>query len=1578
GYDFSETGTYTIVASADTPIDLGEGSCGVVPEVDEVGNNVKTFSVNVCADPTPWRYATGTSPSVDIEVLGGIARYGVPTTVSARIYNRGAVSLSEDVEVLLTSDLGAVLETDADADGDVKVVHNSCADPIAPGAYKTVTWTWTPRYLVDGEIGAISVVVDPSDLIADCSETNDTTTRPLDMDLTPWAGGGRNGAADLATGAPQYGAESASAMTIRDRGPTGSHLLVVPEAGVGEASFAVERASGAVESAQTVAIADPSPSSPQAVAWAWTPATCDTGDPYLRVVATVDSTDAYAETSEANNTTWLYFPDLTAGGVSLAATSWVGAISFATHNGGSTPQMAVGTYLADVDVLRPDGTHVAYPGLGPFTGTGTQAGPTGVDTAQNGTYTVSVVVDTGAGAVGCGDVPEQDETNNAAQGSFTLCPDVKLTLGLTAFAYGAPGTFPVTVRNVGNTALVEDVEVTITATRLADDGAADLSSVLVENPMTLHLSQADPLPAGASRVLTFAWTPDQAEELDTVTASAVVLDTDAGNGAYALRECVTGDNGASVSLDVDLTTWRDGLFRGENYQSIVDVALSAAPVNGQSVTATTRISNRGKISVAGAVVDVAELVGDTTTLGATLATNGAGVTVAGSGSVDAGLAFTPHTARGAATPVQGVQVTVDRAGVIGENDETNNRSRILFTDLEPTALSVPSNACVGAASPARGAATTVTAYVARNPAPGGIAEAAVAPYYVSLWVDGAYRNTAGPFSTVNTPVTLTTNLTFTTAGAHTIEARVDEDTSSTARENRVPERDEDNNRFSAVVDVHEPRADLVFSSSPALAVTYQEDGDPVSVAFTVKNTGETTAAASTATLWIDGAAVASTTVAAVNVGATRNVTLTWPAATLGTHTAVVTLDTDGALTECSEANSASKAFTVLVPSACGASVAFVGKNGVAGAYTEARIDDVMEIQAFVSNKAGAATANNVTGTVTLDVGYQTTTLGTFTVATLAPGATAAVTLVPNGALSPPAVALAGGKFSWKLRDPPWWYHTFRVTVTGASPSNPSNNCYAESKLRVLGLDGPGGGTGGDSWDENLPVGCTALITTPIKWTACSTGVVDFAVLDALTGAALGPSAFSQLVMFFESDDVGLAPVNVLAAGTYIGEGHYRVTVPLGASATDAVVTAQVLARRTDDTYCDDARAVVVAPGTPDLTVRNDHVVFESKNGDAAPFNQAFIGDAMVLRLEVENSASACTAKNVAGVAYIELGFDRVALGTWLVPYIAPGERAYATLAPNPNLPEPPVALGGGRFAWTVTPPSPWLDVFTSEITSTAVPDASPFDNAATRALIVGSGFGADGGPSALISDPTDGEQWEVDAPESVTFRVADADGAGLAPGDLDHLVVMMNFADLSGGEAAAPVDVLADPLFYDGGGVYTVPATLGASLLGASLRVQVLGVTTLDEVVQDEATVNAAFSEACASGCDDGDGCTVDACVGGFCEHTLAEAGTSCDDGQNCTDGDVCDAAGGCAGAPIVCGASANMCEVLLCNEATGTCDAYDKSCVPVYVYGVVEDAGGALGSVRCWKTADKRVDCDRNEDGTLAVGPPVCGEVTP
>ncbi len=94
--------------------------------------------------------------------------------------------------------------------------------------------------------------------------------------------------------------------------------------------------------------------------------------------------------------------------------------------------------------------------------------------------------------------------------------------------------------------------------------------------------------------------------------------------------------------------------------------------------------------------------------------------------------------------------------------------------------------------------------------------------------------------------------------------------------------------------------------------------------------------------------------------------------------------------------------------------------------------------------------------------------------------------------------------------------------------------------------------------------------------------------------------------------------------------------------------------------------------------------------------------------------------------------------------------------------------------------------------------------------------------------------------------------------------------------------------------------------------------------------------------CDDGDPCTIDACIAGAgaCDHKAAVASAPCDDGDACTSGDAC-GQGGCTGKAKDCSDS-DVCSDDACDPLTGSC-SHIANTAPC------DDAKVCTEGERCW-----------------------------
>jgi hypothetical protein len=123
------------------------------------------------------------------------------------------------------------------------------------------------------------------------------------------------------------------------------------------------------------------------------------------------------------------------------------------------------------------------------------------------------------------------------------------------------------------------------------------------------------------------------------------------------------------------------------------------------------------------------------------------------------------------------------------------------------------------------------------------------------------------------------------------------------------------------------------------------------------------------------------------------------------------------------------------------------------------------------------------------------------------------------------------------------------------------------------------------------------------------------------------------------------------------------------------------------------------------------------------------------------------------------------------------------------------------------------------------------------------------------------------------------------------------------------------------------------------------------------------------SDCDDGDPCTLDLCHGSLCEYSFDDM-APCDDGDACTENDVC-MSGACAGTEIDCSVLDDSCNVGICNEGTGLCEAQ-----PANEGSSCDDGSACTENDTCssGSCAGMTIDCSALDD-SCNVG--VCNENT-
>jgi hypothetical protein len=166
--------------------------------------------------------------------------------------------------------------------------------------------------------------------------------------------------------------------------------------------------------------------------------------------------------------------------------------------------------------------------------------------------------------------------------------------------------------------------------------------------------------------------------------------------------------------------------------------------------------------------------------------------------------------------------------------------------------------------------------------------------------------------------------------------------------------------------------------------------------------------------------------------------------------------------------------------------------------------------------------------------------------------------------------------------------------------------------------------------------------------------------------------------------------------------------------------------------------------------------------------------------------------------------------------------------------------------------------------------------------------------------------------------------------DVNPVNLALNDAGAGNLPDAGPLSTgVYKPSNYTGSGTETWPAPAPAPLGGSALSIfkgsDPDGTWSLF-VVDDEAPDGGSITSWCVNivsictanpDCDDGNGCTDDACVNGQCAYTANNA--TCSDGSACTIGDVCSGGACVPGSPVICD-DGDVCTNQACNPQTGAC----------------------------------------------------------
>lgn len=1266
-----EAGLYTITARLDTP--HGVDVCGVAAESEETSDN--TLQITACADPSPWRSSEGANDSglLDLAFSSTTLQYDVPVEVTATLTNHGLIPLSTPVEVLLTTSRGPLLETDSL--DDIKTLSLSCADPLLPGATKTVTWTWTPRFIPgDGgpELRDLRVVVDPQDTLVTCAGDNDTTPRDYTMNLT----------ATLAGGVVGLGPNTFQATV-------GNSGNLVPHGEGGFVSFAFVRASGARVAELTESIDSPAPGLPEAFTFVPTLDTsaCDPADPIVSAQVTADSGGLYLESSENDNSATVYLPNLIPTGLAQEHDGCESRFFVEVEDAGSDPRLPVGPWYAHVVLTPPNGAPTDQV-VGPFSGVGRFEILSNIETTSAGNYQVSVTID-GRDTSACGDLFESNELDNTLVQTFSLCDDpsvevVGADLQVSGpVRWGDPFTVTGYVHNAGDIALTGDVEAVLA---LADRPLTTVDGAT----RTVSFTCQDPLLPGQSRAISWQVT---LEESEGISAFVMTLDPEDDR----TDECSSSNNLATRSLWFDLSPWSD--YRGENFGAGVDVELDQVGFGGASQASYEVHVRPPNPSADEPPIAVGPRGNEGAISTHTWVSQGGVRTVIGTSSVGtpveglpAELAFTAAAITcDRFDPPSHLEVAVDSEERLAENNEANNRTTRNFPNLTLGSLergdvsqsriwidgvvgqsvgnALPHPAfTVGATLAMPSGATTPLSALVSGPGlvrigadvlvkengfyrvdaqvdpetPGAdcgvvaeqnendnlaMLEFALCPdvvltasflqtpaFDVATPIEVELENvgnttliedvalevrgftlegaqvalvldppapviSASPGSGVDADNVRTTVFTWTPSAATARVARFEIRATvlDTVSDNGVyadAECHTDNNLATLTTTLDQGcRATINFGTWQACTddatVTVNLSRPDSGAPITPEETNSITATLEpTGGVW--PAAPQTIPLSQAGVGVYAASMVVPPEATFAALRGRVVVQTaDGASCE-------AQADTVVQPGVPDLSVRpsdihFDAKNGDTTPFVRANLGDALDLHMTISNDAAACQARNVVGTASIELGFGSIQLGTWSLTTLNPGESKSVVLNPNTLLPVPPSLLGGGLFRWFVTAPSPWLHVFKVAISGAVVLDTTLTDNAATRSLLVGDLGSASGLSVTIVDPSPGL---ALVANSRRMTTLR---VEDDGGDPVAPAEL--ARFSLFALDGEGGGVGdEVTIDLLTSGTYLGDGLYETEIEVALPQTRTLELV-AMAGRLDGATGGDEGTYPVAVGT---------------------------------------------------------------------------------------------------------------------------------------------------------------------------------------------------------------------------------------------------------------------------------------------------------------------------------------------------------------------------------------------------------------
>jgi subtilase family serine protease/pimeloyl-ACP methyl ester carboxylesterase len=990
------SGIPTASGSFDVPLELSSGM------------QLKFVQISVPVTTAPVIDLVAGAPSV----TPGTPTASQPVTVNATVINGGNSVAT-----------GVVWQLKIDG----YVIGSGSIATLAVGASVPVTATSSAPFASGSHTAQL--VVDPPNLIAESSETNNTSAQAFTVVPTP--------VIDLVAGP----------VAVSPSTPTASQVVTLTSTVTNSGNTVATgvawqlRVDGTVIGSGTLATLAAGASAPVSATSATAFAT---GNRSAQLI--VDPTDLITESDESNNTRTQGFTVIPTPVIDLVATpltispsaptaNQTVSLSAAVTNSGNTAATNVNWQLKVDGAVIGSGTltSLAAGASAPVSATSSSAFATGGHTAQ-------LLVDP------ADLIPETNETNNSSVQGFTVSPTpvIDLVAGPLMISPSAPTsgqlvTLSATVSNSGNTAatgvawqlrvdgavvgggtlatLAAGASVSVTATTTTTLSTGAHSAQLLVDPANLITESIETNNASAQSFTVtpppivdvlagaLAVTPSTPTSGQSVVLSATVSNggnTTATGVAWQLKVdgSVIGSGtianiAAGTSVPVSATSAVTFATGSHSAQLVVDPAnliVESNENNNTSAQGFTVIPKPVIDLVAGtlSVTPAAPTSSQTVTLSASVSNGGstaaAGVAwqlkidgaVVGSGTIStlaagASTQVTATSANALAVGSHAAQLVVDPANIIGESNETNNASGQSFSvsptpviDLVADPITVTPNA------------PTTAQLIKLSASVSNAGNSSATGVTWQLKIDGSVVG-SGTIATLaagaSTAVSATSTVPFAT-GTHGTQLVVD-------AANLINESNETNNTSAQGFTVSPtPVIDLV-AGTLALSPNAPTASQPITLSTTISNSGNATATSVAWQVKVDGSIIGSGTLATLAAGASAPIVVSSATAfATGPHSAQLTVDPANLISESTRNNNTSTLDFTVRPTPV--------IDLVAGAVTitpaAPAASQPLQISGTVSN-IGNTAATGVAWQLRVDG----TVVGSGTLATLAAGASSQVT-----------------------------------------------------------------------------------------------------------------------------------------------------------------------------------------------------------------------------------------------------------------------------------------------------------------------------------------------------------------------------------------------------------------------------------------------------------------------------------------------------------------------------------------------------------------------------------------------------------